>query len=170
MNGRLLKIGRWLRRRATDVAAVMLTTMFVCFIVQIFSRYVLNRPVAWTEEMSTLMWIWGILWGAVFVLGEKDEVRFDIIYSVVGERTRRVFTVITGVALVVAYAIALPGIFGYVAFMKVERSAYLGIRMDYLYSIFVIFTGAAIVRYAWLAWQALRARAPEIDATPRSTL
>jgi TRAP-type C4-dicarboxylate transport system permease small subunit len=170
MNGRLLTIGRWLRRRATDVAAVMLTTMFVCFIVQIFSRYVLNRPVAWTEEMSTLMWIWGILWGAVFVLGEKDEVRFDIIYSVVGERTRRVFTVITGVALVVAYAIALPGIFGYVAFMKVERSAYLGIRMDYLYSIFVIFTGAAIVRYAWLAWQALRARAPEIDATPRSTL
>jgi TRAP-type C4-dicarboxylate transport system permease small subunit len=170
MNGRLLAIGRWLRRRATDVAAAMLTTMFVCFIVQIFSRYVLNRPVAWTEEMSTLMWIWGILWGAVFVLGEKDEVRFDIIYSVVGERARRLFTVITGVALVVAYAIALPGIFGYVAFMKVERSAYLGIRMDYLYSIFVIFTGAAIVRYAWLAWQALRARAPEIDATPRSTL
>ena len=162
--------GDWLRRRAENIAAVMLAAMFVCFILQIFARYVLNSPLGWTEEVSTLMWIWGVLWGAVFVLDEKDEVRFDIIYSAVRERTRRVFTVITGVALVIMYSVSLPAATSYVTFMKVERSAYLGIRLDYLYSIFLLFTVAAIVRYAWLAWRALRGRAPEVDLAGGSAL
>lgn len=163
-------IGRALRSWAERLAALMLATMFVCFIIQIFARYVLNRPVGWTEELSTLMWIWGILWGAVFVLKEKDEVRFDIIYSAVSERTRRVFTVICGLALVVAYVIAFPGIVSYVTFMKVEKSAYLGIRLDYLYSIFVLFAAGAIVRYAGLAWRAFRGHAPETDLASGSSL
>ena len=167
---RLVAIGRWLRRRAENIAAFMLAVMFICFILQIFFRYVLNSPVGWTEEVSILMWIWGVLWGAVFVLDEKDEVRFDIIYSAVKERTRRVFTVITGVALVIMYAVSLPAAASYVTFMKVERSAYLGIRLDYLYSIFLVFTVAAIVRYAWLAWRAIRGRAPEVDLAGGSAL
>ena len=167
---KFVAIGRWLRRRAENIAAFMLAAMFVCFILQIFSRYVLNSPLGWTEEVSTLMWIWGVLWGAVFVLDEKDEVRFDIIYSAVKERTRRVFTVITGVALVIMYSVSLPGAASYVTFMKVERSAYLGIRLDYLYSIFLVFTVAAIVRYAWLAWRAFRGRAPEVDLASGSAL
>ena len=167
---KLVAVGRWLRRRAENIAAFMLAAMFVCFILQIFSRYVLNSPLGWTEEVSTLMWIWGVLWGAVFVLDEKDEVRFDIIYSAVRERTRRVFTVITGVTLVIMYSVSLPAATSYVTFMKVERSAYLGIRLDYLYSIFLLFTVAAIVRYAWLAWRALRGRAPEVDLAGGSAL
>jgi hypothetical protein len=64
----------------------------------------------------------------------------------------------------------LPAATSYVTFMKVERSAYLGIRLDYLYSIFLVFTVAAIVRYAWLAWRALRGRAPEVDLAGGSAL
>jgi TRAP-type C4-dicarboxylate transport system permease small subunit len=168
--GSLVAKAKWLRRRAENIAALMLATMFVCFILQIIFRYVLNYPVGWTEEVSTLMWIWGILWGAVFVLDEKDEVRFDIIYSAVGERTRRVFTIVTGIALVVFYLVSLPAAFAYVTFMKVERSAYLGIRLDYLYSIYVIFAVGAIVRYAWLAWRAVRGHAPEVDLGSGSAL
>ena len=44
------------------------------------------------------------LWGAAFVLREKDEVRFDIFYSAASEKTRCVFTVITGVAAIVLFA------------------------------------------------------------------
>lgn len=170
MTTKIVAIGRMLRRRAENIAALMLATMFVCFILQIFFRYVLNRPVGWTEELSTTMWIWGILWGAVFVLRERDEVRFDIIYSALGARVRRVFTVVTGVTLVVFYAIALPAVFSYVTFMKVEKSAYLGIRLDYLYSVYLIFAVGAMVRYGGLAWRAFRGHAPETEAASRSTL
>ena len=71
-----------------------------------------------------------MLWGAAFILGEAEEIRFDIIYSNISEDARRVFTVITGVALVVLYGISLPASYRYVSFMKVERSAYLHVPIN----------------------------------------
>ena len=137
---RAIEIARWLRRRAENVAALLLLVMFLCFILQIVARYVFNYPLGWTDEASVLCWIWCTLWGAAFVLREKDEVRFDIFYSTASEKTRCVFTVITGVAAIVLFAIALPAVISYVTFLKVERSAYLGIRLDYLYSIYIVFS------------------------------
>ena len=59
--------------------------MFACFIIQIFFRYVLNNPVGWTEEVIVTTWLWTVLWGAAFILGEAEEIRFDIIYSNISE-------------------------------------------------------------------------------------
>jgi hypothetical protein len=44
--------------------------------------------------------------------------------------------------------------------MKVERSSYLKIRMDWLFSIFLVFLAAVIVRYLWLLWQLVRGNDP----------
>ena len=167
---RALNAARWLRRRAENIAAALLVGMFLCFILQIVSRYVFNYPLGWTDEMSVICWIWCVLWGSVFVLRERDEVRFDIIYSASSERTRCIFTVITGVAAIVLFSVALPAVIAYVTFIKVERSAYLGIRLDYLYSIYVIFSVAVIIRYAALVWRALRGRAPDIQIGSGSAL
>ena len=41
----------------------------------------------------------------------------------------------------------------YVTFMKVEKTAYLKIRFDRLYSIYILFAVAIIVRYAWILWR-----------------
>ena len=165
-----ITVGRWLRRRAENISALLLLAMFVCFIVQIAARYVFNRPLGWTDEVSVLCWIWCTLWGAAFVLREKDEVRFDIIYSSVSEQTRRVFTIITGVAAVTLFGIALPAVLGYITFLKVEKSAYLGIRLDYLYSIYAIFAVAAIVRYGALTWCAIKGKPPEVELGSGSAL
>jgi TRAP-type C4-dicarboxylate transport system permease small subunit len=170
MSSRLIFAGRWLRRRAENVAALMLVAMFVCFLLQIVFRYVLNFPLGWTHEISTLLWVWGILWGAAFVARERDEVRFDIIYTAMSRRTRAVFTVITGVALVAIFVAAMRATISYVSFMRVERSAYLGVRMDVLYSIYVVFAVAIVVRYVWLTWQALRGHPPETDLGSGSAL
>src|SRR6476646_4244274 len=113
LTARAAPVGRWLRRRAENVMVVLLTVMFATFIVQIFARYVLNRPVGWSEEVIITTWLWTVLWGAAFILRESEEIRFDIIYSAVSERTRRVFTVLTGIALVVLYGISLPAAYQY---------------------------------------------------------
>ena len=42
--------------------------------------------------------------------------------------------------------------------MKREKSAYLGMRFDYLYSIYVIFAVACIVKHGWIAWNVFRGR------------
>jgi len=167
---RLVGHARWLRRRAENVSAFLLLAMFLCFILQIVARYVFNYPLGWTDEVSVLCWIWCTLWGAVFVLRERDEVRFDIFYSSLSDKARCVCTVITGIAAIVLFGIAMPAVISYVLFLKVEKSAYLGIRLDYLYSIYIIFSVGVIVRYAALTWRAFRGHAPDIQIGTGSAL
>jgi TRAP-type C4-dicarboxylate transport system permease small subunit len=147
---------RWLRRRADIVAVVLIATMFVCFLLQICFRYLLNRPLGWTEEVTVLCWVWVVLRGAAFIVSDAEEVRFDLIYAIVPERVRQVFRVVSSIALVVLLLLSLPATWRYVAFMKREHSAYLHMRFDYLYSIYVIFAVAIIARHAYLAWRAAR--------------
>jgi hypothetical protein len=40
--------------------------------------------------------------------------------------------------------------------MKVERSAYLHVPIDIMYSVYVIFAMACICRYVWLTYYAIR--------------
>jgi C4-dicarboxylate transporter, DctQ subunit len=156
MSSNLHAAVRWLRRRADDVIVVLIATMFVSFLLQITFRYLLNAPLGWSEEVTVLCWVWVVLWGAAFILSDREEIRFDIVYAVVSPSTQRAFTAASSVALVVLFAVSLPATLKYVAFMKREHSAYLHMRFDVLYSIYVMFSIAVIVKHARLAWRAIR--------------
>jgi TRAP-type C4-dicarboxylate transport system permease small subunit len=157
----LQALAGWCYRRAENVLAAMLAVMFAAFIIQIVFRYFANLPIGWTQELTVILWIWLVLWGAAFVIRETEEVRFDILYATAGPRARRVMCIITAIALVGLYGISLPAVVDYVTFMKVESSAYLKIRFDLLFSIYVVFAVAIIVRYIWAIVSLLRGDARE---------
>ncbi|MGQ2905523.1 MAG: TRAP transporter small permease [Neoaquamicrobium sediminum] len=153
---RFARIGQFLYRRAENLLALMLAVMFLAFMAQVIFRYFLNFPIGWTSELTVIMWLWLVLWGAAFVLREDEEIRFDLVYGSVNPAVRRVMTILFAVALVVIYALSFPAVYDYVTFMKVQSTAYLKIRFDYLFSIYLLFAGAAILRYGWLVWSAMR--------------
>ncbi|SCY94326.1 TRAP transporter small permease [Paracoccus tibetensis] len=150
----LSRAASWLRHAADAIAAAMLATMFLSFIITILFRYVLNWPAGWASELSTVMWIWLVLFGAAFLLREEDEIRFDIVYGSVRPGIRRFMTVIAALGLVGLFLISLPAVWDYVTFMRVQRTSYLRIRYDWLYSIYVVFAVAIICRYLWLGARA----------------
>jgi C4-dicarboxylate transporter DctQ subunit len=164
-------IVRWLHKRAENVAVALMATMFVSFILQIAFRYLLNSPLGWTEEVTVLCWVWGVLWSAAFIVSDHEEIRFDILYEVVPRRVRRIFTVISSIALVVLLLISLPASWRYVIFMEREHSAYLHMRFDFLYSIYLIFAVACIVKHARLAWTGITGgKSAELDESVKSDL
>ena len=166
-------IGRavgWMRRRAENVVAGLLGIMFVCFIVQIVFRYFFNFPIGWTSELSVIAWLYMVMLGSAFWLKESDEIRFDLISGTLGPVGRRVVGCAIAIAAVVLFGMALPATIKYVAFMKVESTSYLKIRLDLLYSVYVVFAVAVIVRYLWAIVGILRGEDPEeVDITKASS-
>ncbi|MCD7059581.1 TRAP transporter small permease [Pelagibacterium xiamenense] len=160
----LKRIASWLYSIADGLSAVLLTAMFVTFIIQVVMRYVFNYPVGWTVEVQTIAWIWVILWGQSVTVSEADEIRFDIVYSSVSEPVRRIFRLIFSAFIVGIYAIALPAIWDYVTFMKIEETSYLDLRFDYVFSVYVIFTIAVIIRYGWIFYRSVRGKKVAITA------
>ena len=158
----LERIAGRLHRFAEGVAAALLAVIFVAFIAQIVLRYLFNWPVGWTTELSLAAWLWLVLWGAAFVLRDDEEIRLDLLSSRGGPRTRRIVAGIGAVAIIVLFGMSLPASYSYVAFMKVEKSSYLGIRMDITYSIYIVFAVAVILR---ALRQLVRGPAPVRDPT-----
>ena len=140
--------------------AALLGVMFVAFLLQIVFRYFFNFPVGWTSELTVAAWLWLVLWGSAFVLNEDEEIRFDLLCTVLGRRARRVMGILAGIALVVLYGMSFPAAWSYVTFMKVERSSYLHVRLDWMYSIYLLFIAAVLVRYLWLLWRLMKNEKP----------
>jgi C4-dicarboxylate transporter, DctQ subunit len=156
-------IGPWLRRRAENVAAAMLAVMFAAFVVQIAFRYLFDLPTGWSSELAVILWLWLVLWGAAFVVKESEAIRFDLLSGKAGRRTRIAMGIVTAAAVVILYGASLPATFSYVTFMKVEKTSYLKIRFDWLFSIYLLFAIAIIVRYLRILSHLLRGREPDED-------
>jgi TRAP-type C4-dicarboxylate transport system permease small subunit len=150
----LLAVASRLRRWAETLMALLMAVMFIAFIAQVVFRYVLNMPLGWTDELSTLVWLWGILWGASFVMRNHEDIRFDMLYNLLPHRARRWLTVVSSGAIVLVLLISFPATWAYVSFMKVEKSAAMGLPMHWVFSIYIVFLIAMCIRHAHIAWLA----------------
>ncbi len=138
----------WLQRRADNVAVGLLTAMFLSFVLQIFFRYVLNHPLGWTLEACLITWLWVVFWGSAFLVDDRDHVKFDILYLSARPGLRRILALLSALAILVGFAASFPATVDYITFMKIEKSSTLGIRLDYVFSVYAIFAAAIVVRYA----------------------
>jgi TRAP-type C4-dicarboxylate transport system permease small subunit len=150
-----------LRRAAEGVLVIMMGIMFTAFVTQVIFRYLLNLPLAWSEEICNFIWLWGILWGASFVMRNHEDIRFDMLYSLLPRAVQRASTVLASSVIVVLLALSLPMTWSYISFMHVEKSAAMGIPMSWVFGLYLVFVIAMCVRHAGIAWNALRGRLTE---------
>jgi len=129
--------------------------MFAAFLLQVFTRYVLNDPVAWTQEFVLIMYIWIVFWCGAFLLKEREHITFDMFFLALPPRQRRILAIILTALTGLVFIVALPATIDYVTFMKIEKSPVMGIRFDILYSIFIVFVVAVAVGALWRIWRLL---------------
>lgn len=148
----------WWQARADDVAVLLLSAMFLAFVLQVAARYVFNAPLEWTQELCLTTWLWTVFWGSAFCLRDQDHIRFDMLYNAVSRRTRRVFAALSAAAIVVALLAALPGTWSFVSFLTIKKSASMRIPLAYVFGIYLVFMVAVIVAYGTRLVQILRGR------------
>lgn len=147
---------QFLYRRAEDVAVLLSAVMFAAFIVQIASRYLFNAPTAWTFEIIMISWVWLVFWGAAFLLKDEDHVKFDVLYNLGREKVRRMLSLIVAVALAAAFLISALPTWDFVTFKAIRVSDVLGIRMDLIFGVYMLFLAGTIVHYLMRAFRLLR--------------
>ena len=135
------------RRGAEIVATLLFAAIFAIFLLAIFMRYGLNKPLAWTDEINVVLLIWMMFIAAAFVLRDKEHVAFDIAWSAAPPEGRRVMALLAAICVGGLFLVALPGTYSYVTFLWRERTSVLELRLDYVYFCFVIFMASMVARY-----------------------
>ena len=161
-----MSLSRWLKAAANAIGGGLFLTLFVVFVIQITARFGFNKPLAWTDEAAVILYIWVIMWAAAFIVPEREQVMFDLIWNSVSRPVRKLMR-ITGNLLVGGLALAsVPGTWDYVHFMARESSPVLDISFQWIFLPFVLLLAALVVRSSWNIWQAIKGQGLEAQGLP----
>lgn len=158
----------WLRRGAEAIGALMMLTLFATFLLQIFSRYVMDSPFGWTLEFCLLLWVWIVFFGCAFIVRRQDHITFDLLYQAVPSGPRRIMAAVSALAVAGFLAWSFLPTWDWIDFLRIKRSATLRIPMRDIYIIYMVFLAAVIVASLWQAWRVIRLGAEE-DRTDIAT-
>ena len=146
----------WPLKAAQALSGFLFIALFVVFVVQITARFVFNKPLAWSDEASVILYVWIILWAAATMVPQREHVAFDLVWNLANARWRRVIQIL-GNALVGGLAlVALPASWDYVRFMAREGTPVLGVPLLVVYFPFIVLLLAMVVRSLGQIVQALR--------------
>ena len=137
---------RLLIRAAELISAALFAILFCSFLIQIFTRYVLNDPLAWTMEVALLAYLWIIFIAAGTIVSIDKHISFDAIYNTAKPKGKRIMAMITNGAILLAFIAALPANYDFISFMAIDGTPILEIPFNVVFFCFLIFMVAVILR------------------------
>ena len=149
-------MGRWLKTAANVIGGGLFLTMFAVFVIQIAARFLFNKPIAWTDELAVILYVWIILWGCAAIVPEREHVVFDLVWNSVPRRARQVMRIVGNLLIGGVALAALPATWDYVRFMAREGTPVLNLPFMWVFFPFVLLMASLAIRAVWSIWQAFK--------------
>jgi TRAP-type C4-dicarboxylate transport system permease small subunit len=146
---RFSEVGKLAKQAADIVGGFLYLTLFVVFIVQVIARFGFNQPLAWSDEMAVILYIWIILWAAAFMVPEREHVVFDLVYNTASPPVQRLMRIAGHLMIGGLAAWALPASWSYISFMAREGTPVLGLPFNWVFLPFALLLVSLIVRGIW---------------------
>lgn len=113
------------------ISALLLVALIGLLLTSVFYRYVLGTPIIFSDELSSLLFLWVVMLGSVIALDRGEHLRLAVVLNAVKPRVRE-FMEAVGMVAVGAFLVALlPPALEHVAFEADVASIGLGISMAY---------------------------------------
>jgi len=157
-------VGHWARahhvfvRIATAVSAAMFAALFITFVAQIFWRYVLNSPLAWTLEVAGLLFVTVSLFTAATQMPFRDHVALDLLVEAVPRRLGRLLRALSLILFGVVMLLSVPDTVRVLEWMYGERTFALRLNLGHLFVLMIAFVLIYALRAFWEAWGYLRSQ------------
>jgi TRAP-type C4-dicarboxylate transport system permease small subunit len=136
--------------RTLEIILIIIACVLVIDVLwQVFSRYILNSPSSFTDELAGYLLIWVSLLGAAYVVGKKEHLAIDLLLQKSPPARKRVLEIIIR-SLILAFALTVLVIGGswlvYTRFYLGVTSAALQLPLGYVY-IALPLSGLIIIFY-----------------------
>lgn len=123
-----------LEKTVKILMAGLITGMVVLIAMQVCFRYVLNEPLAWTEEVARHLMIWSALLGAAVAYRRKGHLGMDILVMHLPHHWRRFVEVILQVLSISFFGILVIHGIPLVERTMRQFSSAIRIPMGYIYA------------------------------------
>ena len=118
------------------LAGVSFLAMVALTCWQVLTRYVLQNPSSWSEELVSYLFAWMALFGASLVVGERGHMNIPIVVERMGEKGRKFFAIFAElVALVFSGVILVYGGIQITSLAMGQMTSSLGLPIGVFYII-----------------------------------
>ena len=118
------------------LAGVSFLAMVALTCWQVLTRYVLQNPSSWSEELVSYLFAWMALFGASLVVGERGHMNIPIVVERMGETGRKFFAIFAElVALVFSGVILVYGGIQITSLAMGQMTSSLGLPIGVFYII-----------------------------------
>jgi TRAP-type C4-dicarboxylate transport system permease small subunit len=138
------------------VSVVAFAAMFIGFVIGVGGRYVFNYPVAWSNELCAIGFVWIVFWTSDILLKERQHIVFDVIYGMFPPPARRILAIFISLSLALLFLAALPGTIDYIWFLRTRHSMLLRLPMQLVFGCMLILVVAITVNSFIRVWHLLR--------------
>ena len=76
------------------LAGISLLAMVVLTCWQVFTRYILQNPSSWSEELVSYLFAWASLLGASLITGERGHMNIPVIVDRMSEKLQKFFGIV----------------------------------------------------------------------------
>ena len=80
--------------------------MFFVFNMQVILRKGFNSPTVWSTEVSAIMFLWMVMLATNYSTKTHSHVSFSMVYDAVGEKGKKIISILGNALLVVTYSLA----------------------------------------------------------------
>ena len=77
------------------IGTILLFGMFILLNIQVFSRYLFNNSITWTEELSTIFFVWIGYLGASAAVYKQQHLRIDVILNMFHGFPKKIVLILT---------------------------------------------------------------------------
>lgn len=124
---------------------------------QVFSRYILQAPSSFTDELSRYLLVWLGMLGAAYVAGQDNHLAIDILPTKLkGEAKRKLLAVISIVIVLFVIPVMIIGGINlvYITYTLEQKSATLQLPLAYVYMM-IPFSGLLVLFYQFVNLKSL---------------
>ena len=122
--------------------------MIVLLFLQVFSRYVVNRAISWTEEVALIFFVLSIYFGAAAAIKRNQHLRLEIVLAKVGPKARQVLLIVGDLCFIFFNCVILTGLYTITRRLKINdtRSAVTDFPRWIIYSVVIFLFVLTIIR------------------------
>lgn len=127
------------------ILSVLLFTVLILIIAQVYFRFFTESSLTWSEELSRFLAVWLVFLGSTVALRRHLHIQIDNLYDKLSHKIGMIFHSIRSIIMLAFLAIIFMGSIAMLEIVSIQYSPGLGVQMKLVYIIMPISMGLMII-------------------------
>lgn len=134
MKRSIQKVDKCLSMIENAVIILGLSAMFLILLAQVIMRYVLSRPLTWSEEAARFIFVYVSFIGISYAYRQKGHIRMEVVVNLFPQAVRRGLELLINLGTIALFCYMIPFSFRFIGIQAGVKATATHIPMSIVYT------------------------------------